>query len=76
MNREIRRTVSSGYLVLVVLLAAQVGLGYVLVTAFQAQAIPTFIVALLLSMLVLVCWGGFTMGQPVLLKSRGVYPRS
>ena len=64
MNREIRRTVSSGYLVLVVLLAAQVGLGYVLVTAFQAQAIPTFIVALLLSILVLVCWGGFMMVHP------------
>ncbi len=64
MNREIKRAVSSGYLMLIVLLAAQLGLGYVLVTAFQAQAKATFIIALLASILVLICWGGFMMVHP------------
>ncbi|HNP65460.1 MAG TPA: SPFH domain-containing protein [Woeseiaceae bacterium] len=64
MNREIRRAVSSGYLMLAVLLTAQLSLGYVLVTSFQAQAIPTFVVTLLVSIVVLIGWGGFMMVHP------------
>ncbi len=64
MNREIKRVVPSGYLMIFVLLAAQLGLGYACVSALQAQSIPTFIVALVASILVLVCWGGFMMVHP------------
>lgn len=49
---------------IIVLLAAQLSLGYAVVSAFHAQSLATFIVALLASILVLVCWGGFMMVHP------------
>lgn len=64
MNREIKREVPSGYLMIFVLLIAQLSLGYVLVSAFHVQATATFVVALLASIVVLVCWAGFMMVHP------------
>lgn len=64
MNREIKREIRSGYLMIFVLLAAQLSLGYVVVSAFHAQSIATFIVALIASIIVLICWGGFMMVHP------------
>ena len=64
MNREIKRKVPSGYLMIVVLLVAQLSLAYALVTAFHNQAKGLFIVALLASIVVLVCWAGFMMVHP------------
>lgn len=64
MNREIKRAVPSGYLMIVVLLVAQLALAYVVISAFQAQAISTFIAAVIVSVVVLICWGGFMMVHP------------
>ena len=64
MNREIKRTIPSGYLMILVLLAAQLGLGYVVVRAFQTESIVTFLVAVFASIVVLVCWAGFMMVHP------------
>ncbi len=64
MIREKKRNIPSGYLMIVVLLTAQIGLGYVVVTAFHAQAIASFLVAIIASVLVLICWGGFMMVHP------------
>jgi regulator of protease activity HflC (stomatin/prohibitin superfamily) len=64
MNREIKRKIPSGYLMLFVLLIAQLGLGYAVVTAFQAQSIGLFILTLLASIVVLICWAGFMMVHP------------
>lgn len=64
MNREIKRVVPSGYLMIFVLLAAQIALVYVVIRAFQSQAIGTFIVGVIASVIVLVCWGGFMMVHP------------
>ncbi len=64
MNREIKRAVPSGYLMILVLLVAQLVLAYVVISAFQAQAIATFIAAVIASVVVLICWGGFMMVHP------------
>lgn len=64
MIHEQKRNIPSGYLMIPVLLVAQLGLAYVVITAFQEQAIVTFLLALLASIVVLVCWAGFMMVHP------------
>tara|TARA_R110002096_G_scaffold22547_6_gene72288 strand:- start:19738 stop:20565 length:828 start_codon:yes stop_codon:yes gene_type:complete len=49
---------------ILVLLVAQLVLAYVVISAFQAQAIATFIAAVIASVVVLICWGGFMMVHP------------
>ncbi len=64
MNREIKRSVPSGYLMIGILLLAQLVLGYVVVSALQTQSIALFLVAAAASIIVLVCWAGFMMVHP------------
>jgi regulator of protease activity HflC (stomatin/prohibitin superfamily) len=64
MFREIRRTVSSGYLMIVVLLLAHLVLGLVTARAVHAQSLPMLITAILATVIVLVCWGGLFMVHP------------
>ncbi len=64
MIREVKRTVASGYLMLVVLSAAQLGLGYLIYRAGIAENIPGLIMAVLASVIVLVCWAGLFMVHP------------
>lgn len=64
MNREIKRSVPSGYLMIIVLLIAQIGLGYAVIRALQTQAIPTLVVAVFAFLAVLICWAGFMMVHP------------
>lgn len=64
MNQEIRRKVPSGYMMIPVLLVAQIALAYTAVMAAKAQAIPTFLVAAIASIIVLICWAGFMMVHP------------
>lgn len=47
-----------------VLLVAQIVLAYTAVMAAKAQAIPTFLVAAIASIIVLICWAGFMMVHP------------
>jgi regulator of protease activity HflC (stomatin/prohibitin superfamily) len=64
MNREVKRTVPSGYRVLVVLAIAQLSVGYGLVRALQAQSVALGITLIIVSVLVLICWGGFFLVHP------------
>jgi len=64
MIREQVRSVSSGYLMIVVLLSAQLATGYAIFTAIVAQSIPGMVVAVLVSAIVLVCWAGLFMVHP------------
>lgn len=64
MNREIKRAVPSGYLMIAVLLAAQIALVFVAISALRGQAIGTFVVSVIASVAVLICWGGFMMVHP------------
>lgn len=64
MIREIKRNVLSGYLMIVVLAVAQLGLAYAVIQAVQAQSIATTISAGIASIIVLVCWGGLFMVHP------------
>ena len=64
MIREIKRTVTSGYLMLVVLAAAQLGLAYMIYLAGSAQNISGLIAAVLASIVVLICWAGLFMVHP------------
>ena len=64
MIREVKRKVPSGYLMIGVLLVLQIGLAYVLMRAFHAEAIAVFLTALVASILVLIGWGGFMMVHP------------
>jgi regulator of protease activity HflC (stomatin/prohibitin superfamily) len=64
MIREIKRNVLSGYLMIVVLATAQLGLGYVVDQAIQAQSIATLVSAGIASIIVLVCWAGLFMVHP------------
>ncbi len=64
MIREIKRTIPSGYTMILVLLVAQLSLVYVAIRAFQAQAIAVFLVSVFASILVLICWAGFMMVHP------------
>jgi len=64
MIREVKRTVASGYLMLVVLAAAQLALGYAIYRAVVAENIPGLITAVLASVIVLICWAGLFMVHP------------
>ena len=64
MIREIKRTVPSGYVALVVLTALQLGFGYMVYLAIRDQAIGSLVAWLLLSIVVLICWAGLFMVHP------------
>ena len=64
MIREIKRTVQSGYLALVVLTVLQLGFGYMVYLAIRDQAIGSLVAWLLLSIVVLICWAGLFMVHP------------
>ena len=64
MIREKTKTVSSGYLMIVVLLLAQSVTTYAFFVALQAVSIGGLIVAVLASVVVLVCWVGLFMIHP------------
>lgn len=64
MNREIKRTVASGYTMIVVLAVAQSGLAYAFIKSLQAQSGPAIFLAVVASVIVLVCWTGFFMVHP------------
>jgi regulator of protease activity HflC (stomatin/prohibitin superfamily) len=64
MIREVKRTVASGYLMLVVLAVAQLGLAYLVYLAGSAQNIAGVILAALASVIVLICWAGLFMVHP------------
>lgn len=64
MNREIRRKIASGYPMLVVLFIAQIALAYLAVRSAQSDAIAVFVLAMIASVAVLVCWAGFMMVHP------------
>ena len=64
MIREQIRTVSSGYLMIVVLLAAQFAAGYLIFLALRGQSIPGAIAAVLLFAVILVFWAGLFMVHP------------
>lgn len=64
MIREIKRTVPSGYLMIVALLAAQLLFAYLIVQGFHAQSIQLMGFAIILTIVVLVCWAGLFMVHP------------
>jgi len=64
MIREIKRTVASGYLMLVVLAVAQLVLGYLVYVAGNAQNVGGAIAAIIASIIVLICWAGLFMVHP------------
>ena len=64
MIREKIRKAQSGYLMIVVLLVAQIALGYLCFLGIRATSIPGFLAALLVSAVVLVLWAGFFLVHP------------
>ncbi len=64
MIREKTKTVSSGYLMIVVLLVAQFATAYAIFVALRAVSIGGAIVAILAAVVVLVCWAGLFMIHP------------
>lgn len=64
MIKEIKRSVASGYLALVILTALQLGFGYMVFLAIRDQALGSLVVWVLLSIVVLVCWAGLFMVHP------------
>ncbi len=64
MFKEIKRTVPSGYLMLVVLAVAQIGAGYVLFLAVRAMAIGGLLAGILATIVVLILWFGLFMVHP------------
>jgi regulator of protease activity HflC (stomatin/prohibitin superfamily) len=64
MNREIKRAVPSGYIMIVVLAIAQLSLAYAFVRSFQAQSVGVIIPVVIASIVVLICWGGLFMVHP------------
>jgi regulator of protease activity HflC (stomatin/prohibitin superfamily) len=64
MIREHVRKVSSGYLMLVVLLVAQLATGYGIYRAVLAESVPGIITAVLAAVLVLILWAGLFMIHP------------
>ena len=64
MIREHVRKVSSGYLMLVVLLVAQLATGYGIYRAVLAESVPGIIMAVLAAVLVLILWAGLFMIHP------------
>jgi len=64
MIREEVRPVSSGYLMIAVLLVAQLATGYALFAALRAMSVTGIIVASIAVLVVLVCWAGLFMVHP------------
>lgn len=64
MIRETTKTVSSGYLMIVVLLVAQFATAYAFYVALQALSVGGMIVAMIASVVVVVCWVGLFMIHP------------
>jgi hypothetical protein len=64
MIREQVRKVSSGYLMLVVLLVAQLATGYWIYRAVLAESIPGIVSAVLAAIIVLIMWAGLFMIHP------------
>ena len=64
MIREVKRTVASGYLALVLLTVAQLGLAYMVFLAFRDGATGSLVAYSLLSLIVLICWAGLFMVHP------------
>lgn len=64
MIREQVRKVSSGYLMLVLLAVAQLGLGYAIFLALKALSIGGLVTAVLASIIVLIMWAGLFMIHP------------
>ncbi len=64
MIREVTRSVSSGYLMLAVLAAAQLGFAYLIFVAAKAGSVAGVIGAVLASIVVLICWAGLFMVHP------------
>ncbi|MDH5502007.1 MAG: SPFH domain-containing protein [Gammaproteobacteria bacterium] len=64
MIREIKRTVPSGYLMIVVLLVAQLFFAYLATRAFHAQSIPLLVFAAIATIIVVICWVGLFMVHP------------
>ena len=62
--REVKRTVASGYLALVLLTVAQLGLAYMVFLAFRDGATGSLVAYSLLSLIVLICWAGLFMVHP------------
>lgn len=64
MIREVKRTVASGYVMLVVLAVAQLAMAYLIYVAGNAQNIPGVIFSVIASIIVLICWAGLFMVHP------------
>ena len=64
MIRENVRTVSSGYLMLLVLALAQLGFGYMVYVQLKAMSVGGVIAGVLLSIVVIVLWAGLFMVHP------------
>ena len=64
MIREEVRQVSSGYLMLVLLTALQLGFAYGIFRAGMAQSVPLIISCILASIIVLIMWAGLFMIHP------------
>lgn len=64
MIREVKRTVASGYLMLLVLAVAQLGLAYMIYVAGSAHNITGVITSVVASIIVLICWAGLFMVHP------------
>ena len=64
MIQEHKRTVSSGYLMLVVLAVAQIGFGYLTFLQIKAFSVGGIIAGVIASTLVLILWAGLFMIHP------------
>ena len=64
MIREEVKKVSSGYQMIVVLATAQIMFGYMVVASARAQLVLGVVLAILASIIVIVCWIGLFMVQP------------
>lgn len=64
MIREKKISVSSGYLMILVLLVAQLATAYAIFAALRAISVVGIVAAILASVVVLVCWVGFFMINP------------
>jgi len=64
MIREEVRTVSSGYLMIVLLLLGQIATGFAIFLALRAQSIGGALSAIVVFAVVLVCWAGLFMVHP------------
>ena len=64
MIREKKKTVLSGYLMIVVLAVAQLLLAYIAIKALQSLSFPLAIASFIASIIVLICWAGLFLVHP------------